>query len=108
MTSVIAPRANRREPRTGLHLEAPSLREKERLQLFRMGEDARPALLPEHTHTQAQVGICTEHWCPSLGECEHSRDLAQLYITSMGPTYVPTHVTAIPSELSLVFYQLRF
>lgn len=59
MTRVIAPSAKRREPRTGLHLEALSLREKECLQLFRMGEDAKPALLPKHTHTQAQVGICT-------------------------------------------------
>lgn len=44
----------------------------------------------------------------SLWRHKHSRGLAQLPTISMGPTYVLTHVTAMPRELSPIFYQLRF
>lgn len=50
--------AQGRDPRIGLYSEALSLKEKECLQLFRMGEEARPAL---HTHTQDQARRCTQH-----------------------------------------------
>lgn len=44
---------------------------------------------------------------PSLEECNHPRDPAQGHIVSMGLPGIPTHVTAVRSELSLAFYQLR-
>lgn len=44
---------------------------------------------------------------PSLGECNHPRDSAQVHTISVGLIGIPTHVTAVRSELSLAFYQKR-
>lgn len=90
------------------------LGEKDELQPqpFGMGVGTTPALLPKSAHKQGPVRGCTQHLVssqgvPLPGEHEDPRDLAQLCSISMGPTYTPTCVTAVPDELPSVPDQRR-
>lgn len=83
-----------------------------RPQPFGMGVGTTPALLPKSAHKQGPVRGRIQHSLssqvvPLPGEHEDPRDLAQLCSISMGPSYTPTCVTAVPSELPSVLDQRR-